>query len=159
MTLTHTHAVCTYMVPLQEHQRPALVLSPQLLSSLLHGQLGLSQLLTLHGTPAHGYRLDHGGHGGGLRLAHKHTVRSACVWSRCDQAEPELTCVSAGHLSVLSGPPGSLFRSSLSHRLGSVLTGGSISPHMINLFCGCNQTADVPVERCCDEPSGFNWKV
>lgn len=66
-TNTHTRStVGTYMVPLQEHQRPAAVLMQQLLSALLHGQLSLSDLLALHQDAAHSYGLHHGIHTAGL---------------------------------------------------------------------------------------------
>lgn len=63
-------AVSTYMVPLQEHQRPAPVLLQQLLSALLRAQLSLSDLLALHRTSTLGYGLHHVIYTDGLCRAH-----------------------------------------------------------------------------------------
>lgn len=61
---------CTYMVPLQEHQRSAPVLMQQLLSALLQGQLRLSDLLALHRAPALSNGLHHVINTGSLSPAH-----------------------------------------------------------------------------------------
>lgn len=58
------------MVPLQEHQGPAPVLTQQLLSALLQGQLRLSDLLALHRAPTLGDGLHHAVNTGGLSRTH-----------------------------------------------------------------------------------------
>jgi len=157
--LPHTQcAVSTYMVPLQEHQRPAPVLVQQLLSALLQGQLGVALLLALHQASAHGQGVHHGLDTDLLRLAHAlrgtnrdtpwARVRCVSVRTRRDSGSVEaaLTWVScrgrsasAGRLKShmcdsVTGSSGESLSSplSLSHKLGCVRTGGSISPHMIN---------------------------
>lgn len=145
--------MCTYLVPLQEDQRPAPVLTQQLLSALLQGQLRLSDLLALHRTPALSNGLHHVINTGSLSPAHtlgkipegvgkrsEYAVRSyVSVTVELTGASGRCCRGSIGSLmvyfrydvSAMTGksnlPPS--FSSSI--KVGWVFTGSSISPHII----------------------------
>lgn len=146
------------MVPLQEHQRSAPVLTQQLLFALLQGQFGLSDLLALHRASALSNGLHHVVNTGGLSPAHtlcrtpediarkknkgvnmllrcyyvSGTVELTGVSCRCCRGSVGSSMVYLRYgVSPLTGnsnlPP--FFSSSI--KIGWVLAGSSISPHML----------------------------
>lgn len=96
------------MIPLQENQRFASVLTQQLLSSLLQGQLSVSDLLALHQAPTLGYGLYHSVKKTGLHMAltlkQKKTNKQTKTNISCLNTELFLIHVTASlhpHLSLL----------------------------------------------------------
>lgn len=147
------YVVSTYMIPLQEHQGFAPVLPQQLLSALRQAQLRLPDLLALHraATPSDG--LHHVTHARGLSLAHvlydereqgnifqvvtkgatqycyvaELTWISVCV---CRGSTGSVKRPSQDRVTASSGRLAS-FPSSFLCELCCVLTGASISPHIV----------------------------